>query len=330
MSRRPFRVGRSRTGLGLFATKPIQKGQFLAYYRGPKITAAESEKREARGNRYLYEINSRWVIDGSPRYNIARYGNHSCRPNAETDVRGHKVLVRAIKNIEPGEEITYHYGKNYFDIYLRPIGCKCLKCIEKRRKERSAKIAETKRRKAREARKAARLAATARTAAEADGRIAEAGPTAARPRPRRGAAEARERPQRRKGQGKAGRDGSRQGQAKEGQDRGHKAKASTKAKHRENQERLKTKSQSRDQIESWGEVSDQVWTKTRAKSTARGESEAAALIRADWRNRFAIDCRRSIGGKPCQSPRFAAPTSTTRSWARRGRGSRFRPEGGAT
>jgi len=159
MSRRPFRVGRSKTGLGLFATEPIKKGQFLAYYRGPKITAAESEKREARGNRYLYEINSRWVIDGSPRYNIARYGNHSCRPNAETDVRGHKVLIRTIKNIKPGEEITYHYGKNYFDIYLRPIGCKCDKCIEKRRKERSAKIAETKRRKALEARKAAKLAA---------------------------------------------------------------------------------------------------------------------------------------------------------------------------
>ncbi len=154
MSRRPFRVGRSRTGLGLFATKPIAKGTIIVYYRGSKITAAESEKREARGNRYLYEINSKWVIDGSSRRNVARYGNHSCRPNAESDSRGHKVFIRAIKNIQPGDEITYHYGKNYFDIYLKPIGCKCLKCLEKRREERAAKRLAAKRRKAREARKA--------------------------------------------------------------------------------------------------------------------------------------------------------------------------------
>ncbi len=158
MSRRPYRVGRSRTGLGLFATEPIAKGSIIAYYRGQKITAEESERREARGNRYLYEINSKWVVDGSNRRNLARYANHSCRPNCESDTRGHTIFIRAIRNIQPGDEITYHYGKNYFDMFLKPIGCKCVKCIEKRREERAAKIAATKRRKAREARKAAEQA----------------------------------------------------------------------------------------------------------------------------------------------------------------------------
>src|SRR5207253_1774325 len=85
MSRqRPFRVGRSRTGLGLFATAPIKKRARIAEYKGRRLGNPEAEKLEARGNRYLYELNSRWTIDGTTRRNIARYANHSCRPNAES------------------------------------------------------------------------------------------------------------------------------------------------------------------------------------------------------------------------------------------------------
>ena len=80
---RAFRIGRSRTGLGLFATAPIKKSAFIVEYKGRKLTTEQANKLEARGNRYLYEINSRWTIDGSSRKNPGRYVNHSCRPNAE-------------------------------------------------------------------------------------------------------------------------------------------------------------------------------------------------------------------------------------------------------
>ncbi len=80
----------------------------------------------------MFEVNSRWTIDGSNRRNLARYFNHSCRPNAESDVKGHRVIIVARKKIQPGEEITYDYGKDYFDIFLKPIGCQCDKCREKR------------------------------------------------------------------------------------------------------------------------------------------------------------------------------------------------------
>ena len=84
MPRKPaFRIGRSRTGLGLFATAPIKKRAFIVEYKGRKLTTEQAEKLEARGNRYLYEINSRWTIDGTTRKNLGRYANHSCRPNAE-------------------------------------------------------------------------------------------------------------------------------------------------------------------------------------------------------------------------------------------------------
>ncbi len=97
--KRAFRIGRSRTGLGLFATAPIKKGAFIVEYKGRKLTTEQADKLEARGNRYLYEINSRWTIDGTSRKNLGRYANHSCRPNAETHRIGHKVIIRAIKNI---------------------------------------------------------------------------------------------------------------------------------------------------------------------------------------------------------------------------------------
>jgi hypothetical protein len=151
MARRPFRVGRSRTGLGLFATEEIKKGRVIFNYTGRKLTTEQAEKREARGAKYLYEINSRWTIDGSNHRNVGRYANHSCRPNAESDTRGHRVFVRAIKRIKPGDEITYDYGEDYFAAYLKPIGCKCEKCRAKRAAARAAARLKAKRAARREA-----------------------------------------------------------------------------------------------------------------------------------------------------------------------------------
>jgi hypothetical protein len=59
------------TGLGLFATKPIKRGAYIAAYRGRRITTEEADRREARGARYMFELNKRWTIDGSPRWNVA-------------------------------------------------------------------------------------------------------------------------------------------------------------------------------------------------------------------------------------------------------------------
>jgi uncharacterized protein len=126
-SRRPFRVGRAATGLGLFATEPIKKGDLIAKYWGRRVTNAQADEIN---NKYLFELNTRWTIDGSNRRNLARYINHSCRPNAETDVVRGEVLVTAKKNIAPGDEITYNYGKNYFAAFIEPVGCRCAKCIE--------------------------------------------------------------------------------------------------------------------------------------------------------------------------------------------------------
>jgi uncharacterized protein len=154
-SNKPYRVGRSRTGLGLFATKPIKKGAKIIRYFGPLLDS-RNKKHDAIENKYLFELNNRWTIDGSVRKNIARYINHACKPNAESDVsaRKRKVVIRAIKNIEPGDEINYDYGTDYFKAYLKPIGCKCAACEKKRKKERAEARAEKLRLKAKAEKKA--------------------------------------------------------------------------------------------------------------------------------------------------------------------------------
>ena len=156
---KPYRVGRSRTGLGLFATRPIKKGTKIIRYFGPLLDC-KKKKDDAIENKYLFELNSRWTIDGSVRKNVARYINHACKPNAESDVkpRKRKVVIRAIKNIEPGEEINYDYGTDYFKAYLKPIGCKCDACERKRSKKRAEARAERLRLKAKAEKKALKKA----------------------------------------------------------------------------------------------------------------------------------------------------------------------------
>jgi len=148
--RNRFRVGRSKTGLGLFALQPIRRGEFIAYYTGRLIT---NKKADELWTKYLFEVNNRWTVDGSTRNNIARYINHSCKPNAEADVRKHKVFIAAIRSIHPGDEITYNYGKDYFDTFIKPHGCLCMGCKQKAAIKRAEARAAAKRREMRRKKK---------------------------------------------------------------------------------------------------------------------------------------------------------------------------------
>lgn len=143
---RHFRIGRSRTGLGMFATKPIKRNAYIATYRGPIITTEEADRREARGATYLFYLNKKETIDGSPRYNVARYINHSCKPNARPVGRNGGIVIVADRRIEPDEEITYDYGEEYLQYFIESGGCRCDKCRRRRalrrRKAREARAAQ--------------------------------------------------------------------------------------------------------------------------------------------------------------------------------------------
>ena len=163
LASKPYRIGRSKTGLGLFATQPIKKGVKIIQYFGPLLDS-KNEKHDAIENKYLFQISKRWTVDGSVRKNIARYINHACKPNAESDVNPakKKIIIRSIKKIEPGEEINYDYGTEYFKEYLKPIGCKCDACEAKRKKKRAKLRAEKLKAKQKAERKEAKQAEKAK------------------------------------------------------------------------------------------------------------------------------------------------------------------------
>jgi hypothetical protein len=125
-------VKRSSAGLGLFAGEDIPKGACIIEYFGRTISPAEEYTINSK---YLFEISSKKTIDGSTRKNKARYINHSCRPNAEPKIIKGKVLIMATRRIKEGEEILYDYGKEYWNEYIKPHGCRCLKCQEKVKKD---------------------------------------------------------------------------------------------------------------------------------------------------------------------------------------------------
>jgi hypothetical protein len=129
-----FRVGRSVTGLGLFATEPFKRSELIAEYVGERINNREAEERWSK---YLFEISSRTTIDGAARKNIARYINHSCQPNAYAEIVRGRVFIRANRRIQPGDEITYNYGRNYFRSIIEPMGCRCAGCATGRRRRHS-------------------------------------------------------------------------------------------------------------------------------------------------------------------------------------------------
>ena len=95
-------------GSGVFATKNIPKGKKIIEYIGEKITKSEGDRRselrikkylnsDKTGSVYIFELNKKYDIDGSPLYNKARYINHSCEPNCEVDIIDNQIWISSIK-----------------------------------------------------------------------------------------------------------------------------------------------------------------------------------------------------------------------------------------
>ncbi|HEX7087585.1 MAG TPA: SET domain-containing protein-lysine N-methyltransferase [Vicinamibacterales bacterium] len=101
-------------GWGVFATQDIPKNKRIIDYAGEKITHKESRKREARylrrGMIWCFTLNNRWVIDANVGGNIARFINHSCKPNCYAHIVNGTIWIRAARNIRKGEELSYNYN----------------------------------------------------------------------------------------------------------------------------------------------------------------------------------------------------------------------------
>lgn len=129
--KRSLKVGKSRTGLGLYTLEDIPRGEFIIEYIGDILTEKEANER---GGKYLFETSKNRYIDGTTRTNTARYINHSCRPNCEVEIRRGRVLIFSKRAIKAGEELNYDYEKEYWNEHIKPYGCRCDMCAEKRSK----------------------------------------------------------------------------------------------------------------------------------------------------------------------------------------------------
>lgn len=125
---------------GIFASRFIPKGTKIIQYVGERISKEESEKRadmvleESKNNKekgavYIFELNKKYDLDGNVPYNTARFINHSCDPNCESENIDEEIWIIAIKNINKGEELTYNYGYDVDNFEEHPCLCGSSNCV---------------------------------------------------------------------------------------------------------------------------------------------------------------------------------------------------------
>ena len=105
-------------GYGVVATEEINKGTKIIEYKGEKnykkkegdrrseLRIKRYSKKSDKGIVYIFELNKKYDIDGTPHYNKARYINHSCEPNCEVEIEKGKIWISSIKKLK--RVMSYH------------------------------------------------------------------------------------------------------------------------------------------------------------------------------------------------------------------------------
>ena len=116
-------------GTGGYARKNISKGTKLIEYVGRKITKAESEVQCEGDNVYIFTLDDEHDLDGNVDWNPARFINHSCGPNCEAEWDEDRLWIVALRDIQPGEELSFNYGYDLEDYREHPCLCGASECV---------------------------------------------------------------------------------------------------------------------------------------------------------------------------------------------------------
>lgn len=116
-------------GSGGFAKTSIPAGTLIIEYLGERIPKAESLRRCELNNRYIFTLTDDEDLDGDVPWNPARLINHSCNPNAEAELHDERIWIVALRDIEPGEEVTFNYGYDLEDYRDHPCRCGSPECV---------------------------------------------------------------------------------------------------------------------------------------------------------------------------------------------------------
>src|SRR6266568_3467121 len=101
-------------GRGGFAVRRIRKGTRIIEYTGERVSNDEADRRYdddamEHPHTFLFTVDAHTIIDAAAGGNDARFINHSCDPNCEAVDDGGRIFIEALRNIRPGEELTYDY-----------------------------------------------------------------------------------------------------------------------------------------------------------------------------------------------------------------------------
>jgi SET domain-containing protein len=124
-----IRIASSRIhGKGGFAARFLSKEARIIEYAGERITKAESLRRCEAQNWFIFGLDDEFDLDGNVEWNPARFLNHSCAPNGEAVCEEGRVWIVALRDLQPGEEITFNYGYDLVDYEEHPCQCGAPEC----------------------------------------------------------------------------------------------------------------------------------------------------------------------------------------------------------
>jgi len=130
-----FEVRASRLhGAGAFALEPIPAKTKVVEYVGERLNDRQVEERYGaerldNPHTFLFWVRDDLYVDAAVGGNDARFINHSCDPNCEVEIEEDRIFIYAIRDIAPGEELTYDYS---LDVEEKPtpelcqvFACRC-------------------------------------------------------------------------------------------------------------------------------------------------------------------------------------------------------------
>ena len=115
-SKRRFQVRRSSVhGRGVFAAAPIARDEVIIEYTGEVIGWPEALRRHPHdpndpNHTFYFSLEGGKVIDAKVGGNSSRWINHACEPNCQADETDGRVFIRALRDLQPGDELFYDYG----------------------------------------------------------------------------------------------------------------------------------------------------------------------------------------------------------------------------
>ena len=116
-------------GTGGFARVDLRRGKRIIEYVGPRLSKAEGQAELDQGNAYIFTLDEDYDVDGSVEWNPARFLNHSCEPNCESEIVRSGIWLYALRAIKAGEELTYNYGHGLADYQDQPCHCGASTCV---------------------------------------------------------------------------------------------------------------------------------------------------------------------------------------------------------